>query len=48
MPDGLNVDTLQETGSIFNRQRMKNGWKHSGRSRTSKMTPDPMILPGHK
>jgi rhodanese-related sulfurtransferase len=43
--DGMEGDTVQGPESVFNGQRMKNGWKHSGCPWTYTLTPDHMILP---
>ncbi len=43
--DGMEGDTVKETGSIFHGQRLVNGWKNSGCPWTYRLTPDRMILP---
>ena len=43
--DGFEGDTVNEPGSVFVGQRLKNGWKNSGCSWTYKLTPDQMLLP---
>ncbi len=43
--DGMEGDTVEEPGSVFQGQRLKNGWKNSGCPWTYNLTPDRMILP---
>jgi rhodanese-related sulfurtransferase len=42
--DGMEGDTVEDPGSIFQGQRLKNGWKNSGCLWTYNLTPDRMIL----
>lgn len=42
--DGMEGDTVQDPGSLFHGQRLKNGWKNSGCPWTYKLTPDRMLL----
>jgi rhodanese-related sulfurtransferase len=44
--DGMEGDTVSDPDSVFNGQRMKNGWKNAGCPWTYKLTPEQMILPG--
>jgi rhodanese-related sulfurtransferase len=43
--DGMEGDTVEDSDSVFQGQRLKNGWKNSGCPWTFKLTPDQMILP---
>jgi rhodanese-related sulfurtransferase len=43
--DGMEGDAVEEAGSVFLGQRLKNGWKNSGCPYTYKLTPDRMVLP---
>ena len=43
--DGMEGDTVNEPGSVFYGQRLKNGWKNSGCPWTYQLTPERMILP---
>ena len=43
--DGMEGDTVSETGSVFHGQRLVNGWKNSGCPWTYQLTPDRMVLP---
>jgi rhodanese-related sulfurtransferase len=43
--DGMEGDTVGDTDSVFQGQRMKNGWKNSGCPWTYNLTPDRMVLP---
>ena len=43
--DGVEGDTVNETGSVFQGQRLVNGWKNSGCPWTYQLTPDRMFLP---
>jgi hypothetical protein len=40
--DGVEGDTVQEPDSLFQGQRLKNGWKNSGCPWTYKLTPERM------
>ncbi len=44
--DGMEGDLVQDAGSVFQGQRLVNGWKNSGCAWTYKLTPDRMVLPG--
>ncbi len=44
--DGMEGDTVNETGSVFHGQRLVNGWKNSGCPWTYHLSPDRMVLPG--
>lgn len=43
--DGMEGDAVEEPGSVFQGQRLKNGWKNSGCPWTYKLTPERMVLP---
>lgn len=43
--DGIEGDKVKEPGSIFNGQRLVNGWKNSMLPWTYKVDPDRMVLP---
>lgn len=43
--DGIEGDTVNEPGNVFNGQRLKNGWKNSGCPWTYHLKPEQMILP---
>jgi rhodanese-related sulfurtransferase len=43
--DGMEGDVVKDPDSVFNGQRMKNGWKNSGCPWTYKLTPERMLLP---
>jgi rhodanese-related sulfurtransferase len=43
--DGMEGDSVEDQDSVFQGQRLKNGWKNSGCPWTYKLTPDRMILP---
>ena len=43
--DGMEGDTVEEPGSVFQGQRLKNGWKNSGCPWTYKLKPERMVLP---
>jgi rhodanese-related sulfurtransferase len=43
--DGMEGDLVNDPDSVFQGQRLKNGWKNSGCPWTFKLTPDHMILP---
>jgi rhodanese-related sulfurtransferase len=43
--DGMEGDAVDEPGSVFQGQRLKNGWKNSGCPWTYTLTPDRMLLP---
>lgn len=42
--DGMEGDVVKDPDSVFNGQRVKNGWKNSGCTWTYKLTPDHMVL----
>ena len=44
--DGMEGDVVEDPGSVFQGQRMKNGWKNSGLPWTHDPDPDRMKLPG--
>ena len=46
--DGIEGDTVNEPGNVFNGQRLKNGWKNSGCPWTYHLTPERILLPGNK
>jgi rhodanese-related sulfurtransferase len=46
--DGMEGDAVDDAGSVFVGQRLKNGWKNSGCPWTYKLTPDRMVLPKTK
>ena len=39
-------DVVKDPDSVFQGQRLKNGWKNSGCPWTYQLTPDRMLLPG--
>ncbi|MGC1452377.1 MAG: rhodanese-like domain-containing protein [Candidatus Sulfotelmatobacter sp.] len=43
--DGVEGDAIDDPDSVFQGQRLKNGWKNSGCPWTYKLTPDHMVLP---
>lgn len=43
--DGMEGDTVEDPDSVFNGQRLKNGWKNSGCPWTYNLTPEQMVLP---
>jgi rhodanese-related sulfurtransferase len=43
--DGMEGDMVNDPSSIFNNQRLKNGWKNSGCPWTYHLSPERMILP---
>jgi rhodanese-related sulfurtransferase len=43
--DGMEGDVVQDAGSVFQGQRLVNGWKNSGCPWTYKLTPERMELP---
>ena len=42
--DGMEGDAVQDQGSVFGGQRLRNGWKNSGCPWTYKLTPERMLL----
>lgn len=42
--DGMEGDAINDSESVFNGQRLKNGWKNSGCPWTYKLTPDRLIV----
>lgn len=42
--DGMEGDTVEDPGSVFHGQRLKNGWKNSGLPWTYDLDPDRMRL----
>jgi len=45
--DGMEGDAVEDPDSVFNGQRMRNGWKNSGCPWTCKLTPDRLLVPGN-
>jgi rhodanese-related sulfurtransferase len=43
--DGMEGDAVDDPDSVFQGQRMKNGWKNSGCPWTCTLTPERMLLP---
>ena len=43
--DGMEGDAVKDPGSVFNGQRLVNGWKNSGLPWTYDVDPEQMILP---
>jgi rhodanese-related sulfurtransferase len=43
--DGMEGDLVEDPDSVFQGQRLRNGWKNSGCPWTYNLTPDRMILP---
>jgi rhodanese-related sulfurtransferase len=43
--DGMEGDVVNDPTSLYNGQRMKNGWKNSGCPWTYKLNTDRMLLP---
>jgi len=43
--DGMEGDAVEDPNSVFQGQRLINGWKNSGCPWTYKLTPDRMVLP---
>ncbi|MBZ5856075.1 rhodanese-like domain-containing protein [Flavihumibacter profundi] len=43
--DGMEGDTVNDPASVFNGQRLKNGWKNSGCPWSYKLSPEQMLLP---
>jgi rhodanese-related sulfurtransferase len=43
--DGVEGDAIEDPDSVFQGQRLKNGWKNSGCPWTYKLTPDRMVRP---
>jgi rhodanese-related sulfurtransferase len=43
--DGMEGDAVVDPTSIFQGQRLVNGWKNSGCPWTYKLTPERMVLP---
>jgi rhodanese-related sulfurtransferase len=43
--DGMEGDAVEDPASVFQGQRLVNGWKNSGCPWTYKLTPDRMVLP---
>ena len=44
--DGMEGDLIKDADSVFNGQRLKNGWKNAGCPWTYKLTPDRLLLAG--
>jgi rhodanese-related sulfurtransferase len=42
--DGMEGDVIKDADSVFQGQRLKNGWKNSGCPWTYKLTPDRLLL----
>jgi rhodanese-related sulfurtransferase len=43
--DGVEGDAVKDANSVFNGQRMVNGWKNSGLPWTYEINPERMVLP---
>lgn len=43
--DGMEGDAVKDPDSVFNGQRLKNGWKNAGCPWTYELTADRMLLP---
>jgi len=43
--DGMEGDAVEDANSVFQGQRLLNGWKNSGCPWTYKLTPERMLLP---
>jgi rhodanese-related sulfurtransferase len=43
--DGMEGDAVDDPGSVFVGQRLRNGWKNSGCPWTCELTPERMVLP---
>jgi rhodanese-related sulfurtransferase len=43
--DGVEGDAVEDPNSVFQGQRLVNGWKNSGCPWTYKLTPERMVLP---
>jgi len=46
--DGVEGDAVKDPNSVFNGQRMVNGWKNSGLPWTYKIDPERRVLPASK
>ena len=46
--DGMEGDAVKDPGSVFNGQRLVNGWKNSGLPWTYDVDPEQMILPAQR
>ena len=46
--DGMEGDSVEDPSSVFNGQRMKNGWKNSGCPWTYHLTTERLLLPKDK
>ena len=44
--DGMEGDVIKDVDSVFQGQRLKNGWKNSGCPWTYKLTPERLLLTG--
>ena len=44
--DGFEGDTVKDPNSVFDGQRLVNGWRNSGLPWTYQLDPDLMVLPG--
>ncbi len=44
--DGMEGDVIKDADSVFQGQRLKNGWKNSGCPWTYKLTPERLLLAG--
>jgi rhodanese-related sulfurtransferase len=44
--DGMEGDVIKDADSVFQGQRLKNGWKNSGCPWTYAPAPERMVLPG--
>lgn len=46
--DGMEGDVVKDAESVFQGQRMRNGWKNSGCPWTYELTPDRLVLPAEQ
>ena len=46
--DGMEGDAVQDPDSVFNGQRLKNGWKNAGCPWTYELTGDRLLLPARQ
>ena len=46
--DGMEGDAVKDPDSVFNGQRLVNGWKKSGLPWTYRIEPDRMVLPAER
>jgi rhodanese-related sulfurtransferase len=43
--DGMEGDAVKDPNSVFNGQRLVNGWKNSGLPWTYEINPERMVMP---